>query len=53
MPYLRAFFGLSFKSPSRTKLSAVATMDSSFERGAQPKVGQPDSHGCLFPSLIV
>ena len=32
------FFGLSFKSPSRTKLSAVATMESSFERGAQPSM---------------
>ena len=31
-----ARFGLSFKSPSRTRLSAVATMASSLERGAQP-----------------
>ena len=31
-----SFFGLSFSSPSRTRLSAVATMDSSFERGDQP-----------------
>jgi hypothetical protein len=27
---------LPFNSPSRTKLSAVATMDSSFDRGGQP-----------------
>src|SRR5258708_14912752 len=31
-----AFFGLSFRRPSRTRLSAVATRASSFEYGAQP-----------------
>ncbi len=31
----RLFSALSFRSPSRTRLSAVATMASSFERGAQ------------------
>ena len=33
-----AFFALSFNSPNRTKLSAVATTASSFERGAQPNI---------------
>ncbi len=36
MPYLAAFFGLSFRRPSRTRLSAVATIASSFDRGTQP-----------------
>jgi hypothetical protein len=31
-----AFPGLSLRNPSRTKLSAAATMDSSLERAAQP-----------------
>jgi hypothetical protein len=36
-PYLGgSFLVLPFNSPRRTKLSAVATMDSWFDRGAQP-----------------
>ena len=32
------FFGLFFSSPSRSRLSAVSTMDSSLERGVQPNM---------------